>query len=80
MSAHRRRLAHFVIDVDDLDKGVAFWATALDAIEEPLNPASSKVYRQLHLPDGQIRILLQLTQDPKISKERMHLDIETDDV
>jgi hypothetical protein len=28
---HRSRVAHFVIDVDDLDQGVAFWSAALDA-------------------------------------------------
>jgi hypothetical protein len=27
-----------------------------------------------------VRILLQRTKDPKVFKERMHLDIETDDV
>jgi len=77
---HRSRLAHFVIDVSDLDQGVAFWATALDATEEPLNEESAKVYRRLRLPDSDIRILLQRTDDPKNSKERMHLDLETDDV
>ena len=33
---HRSRLAHFVIDVDDLDQAVTFWAAALDATEEPI--------------------------------------------
>jgi predicted enzyme related to lactoylglutathione lyase len=80
MSTHRSRLAHFVIDVGDLDRGVAFWTAALDAVEEPLNPESSKVYRRLRLPDAEIRVLLQLTIDPKVTKERMHLDLETDDV
>jgi predicted enzyme related to lactoylglutathione lyase len=80
MSPHRSRLAHFVIDVADLGRGTAFWSSALDAVEEPLNPASSTVYRRLRLPDAEIRILLQLTADPKEHKERMHLDLETDDV
>ncbi len=31
---HRSRVAHFVIDVDDLGQGVAFWSAALDAKEE----------------------------------------------
>jgi len=31
-------------------------------------------------PDAQIRVLLQRTDDPKVSKERMHLDLESDDV
>lgn len=80
MSPHTSRVAHFVIDVGDLDQGTAFWSAALDATEEPINPESSKVYRRLRLPDSEIRILLQLTADPKIGKERMHLDLETDDV
>lgn len=80
MSPHVSRVAHFVIDVGDLDQGVAFWSAALDAREEPINPASSKVYRRLRLPDCEIRVLLQLTDGPKVSKERMHLDLETDDV
>ena len=80
MSPHRSRLAHFVIDVADLDRGTAFWSAALDAVEEPLSPASRAVYRWLRLPDAPIRILLQRTADPKVHKERMHLDLETDDV
>jgi predicted enzyme related to lactoylglutathione lyase len=80
MSPHISRVAHFVIDVADLEKGTTFWAAALDATEEPLNPASSKVYRRLRLPDSEIRVLLQLTNDSKVAKERMHLDLETDDV
>ncbi len=80
MSPHTSRVAHFVIDVGDLDKGTTFWSAALDATEEPINPESSKVYRRLRLPDSEMRVLLQLTDDPKVAKERMHLDLETDDV
>lgn len=80
MSLHHSRVAHFVIDVDNLDDGVAFWSAALDATEESLNPESSKVYRRLKLPDSEVRILLQQTTDTKSAKERMHLDLETDDV
>lgn len=80
MAAHRSRLCHFVIDCDDLDRAVEFWAAALDAAEEPLSERSRPVYRRLRLPDSDIRVLLQLTDDPKTSKERMHLDIETDNV
>jgi predicted enzyme related to lactoylglutathione lyase len=69
-----------VIDVDDLDQGVEFWSAALDATEEPVSEQSRHVYRKLRLPDAEIRVLLQRTDDPKVSKERMHLDLETDDV
>jgi predicted enzyme related to lactoylglutathione lyase len=77
---HRSRVAHFVIDVADLEQGVSFWSAALDAAEEPLPEISRHIYRHLRLPDSEIRILLQKTNDIKMSKERMHLDLETDDV
>ena len=78
--SHRSRLCHFVIDVDDLDQGVTFWSAALDAKEEQLGEMSRHVYRRLRLPDSTMRILLQRTDDPKSHKERMHLDLETDNV
>jgi predicted enzyme related to lactoylglutathione lyase len=77
---HRSRVCHFVIDVSDLDQAATFWSAALNAVEEPLPEISSRIYRHLRLPDSEIRILLQKTGDQKLSKERMHLDLETDDV
>jgi predicted enzyme related to lactoylglutathione lyase len=78
--SHRSRVCQFVIDVDDLGQGVAFWSAALDATEEPISERSRHIYRRLRLPDAEIRVLLQRTDDEKVSKERMHLDLETDDV
>jgi predicted enzyme related to lactoylglutathione lyase len=78
--SHRSRLCHLVVDVDDLDRGVSFWSAALGATEEEISAASRRIYRRLRLPDADIRVLLQRTDDAKTSKERMHLDIETDDV
>jgi predicted enzyme related to lactoylglutathione lyase len=80
VTVHRSRLSQFVIDLDDLDRGVEFWSAALDATEEPLSEQSRHVYRRLRLPDSNIRVLLQRTSDEKVSKERMHLDLETDNV
>lgn len=80
MSPHRSRVAQIVIDVNNLDTGVAFWSTALDAVEEKISAKSRAVYRRLRLPDSEIRILLQLTSDQKVAKAYVHLDIETDDV
>ena len=77
---HRSRLCHFVIDVSDLDQGVSFWSAALNAAEEPLSENSRQIYRRLRIPDSEVRILLQQTGDEKIANERMHLDLETDDV
>jgi predicted enzyme related to lactoylglutathione lyase len=80
MPSHRSRLCHIVIDCDDLDGATAFWAAALGATEEPIGEPSRQVYRQLRLPDAGIRVLLQHTTDAKVSKERVHIDLETDDV
>lgn len=80
MTRHRSRLCHFVLDCNDLDAATTFWARVLEAVEEPVAPQSHHVYRQLRLPDSDIRFLLQKTNDAKTSKERMHFDIETDNV
>ncbi|WP_426514857.1 VOC family protein [Dactylosporangium sp. McL0621] len=80
MSHHRSRVCYFTIDCDDLDSATRFWSAALDAQEEELLEPSRQVYRQLRLPDSEIRVLLQRTDDVKMSKERMHIDLETDDV
>ena len=61
----RSRLCHFVIDVPDLEQGVAFWSAALDAAEESLPEQSRPIYRWLRVPDSEIRILLQKTGDGK---------------
>jgi Glyoxalase-like domain len=65
---HRSRVCQFVIDVDDLDRGVAFWSAALDATEEQLSERSRPIYRLLRLPDAEIRVLLQRTDDEKVAK------------
>jgi predicted enzyme related to lactoylglutathione lyase len=81
MSAmHRSQIAYFTIDVDDLDAAVGFWSSALGAVVEPGGPTSRHIYRKLRLADTDTRILLQRTDDVKASKNRMHLDLETDDV
>jgi predicted enzyme related to lactoylglutathione lyase len=77
---HRSRVAYFTIDVDDLDAAVTFWSSALGAVTETGSPASHHIYRKLRLPDANVRVLLQRTDDAKASKNRMHIDLETDDV
>lgn len=77
---HRSRVCHFVIDVPDLERGSKFWTTALGATEDRVPLGSREIYRKLRLPDSDVRILLQKTKDKKHSKERMHIDLETDDV
>ena len=80
MTAHRSRLCYITIDCSDLDAATEFWAAALGAAEEPIAEPSRQVYRRLRLPDTEIRVLLQHTTDQKASKERMNIDLETDNV
>ncbi|KUL27717.1 VOC family protein [Actinoplanes awajinensis] len=80
MTVHRSRLCHIIIDCNDLDAATEFWSVALGASEEPIAEPSRQVYRRLKLPDADIRVLLQHTDDEKASKERIHIDLETDDV
>jgi hypothetical protein len=80
LATHRSRVCQFVIDVSDLGQGVTFWTAALDGVEEETSETSREIYRSIRLPDSEIRILLQKTGDRKISKERMHIDLETDNV
>ncbi len=81
MSAPTNRVCHFVIDCSDLDRATEFWTTALYANVVTVNPQSTDIYRKLRLPNSDINILLQQTDDPpKTEKSRMHLDIETEDV
>jgi predicted enzyme related to lactoylglutathione lyase len=77
---HRSRVCHFVIDVPDLERGAEFWIPALGATEDNIPLGSREVYRKLRLPDSDMRVLLQKTNDEKICKERMHIDLEADDV
>jgi dsDNA-specific endonuclease/ATPase MutS2 len=56
---HRSRLCHFVIDVPDLEQGVAFWSAALDATEETVSEQSRHIYRRLRLPDSEIRRVIE---------------------
>ena len=77
---YRSRLCYVVIDVNDLDEGERFWAGALSGEPEPVGEASEAIYRRLRLPHSDLRLLLQLVPEPKTAKNRVHLDIESDDV
>ena len=77
---HRSRLAHFVIDVDDLDQGVDVLVrragreggTSQRGQPPGLPPPSGPRLRGAHPAAAHRR--------PKTHKERMHLDLESDDV
>lgn len=77
MSDHLERGIGLVLDCADPERLAAFWAPALDYV----NLGSAGAYAVL-VPNGRPgpKLLLQQVPEPKITKNRMHLDIETADI
>ena len=73
----RQATIGLVLDCADPEKLAAFWGAALGV--ERLGAAGQ--YVMLASSTGAIRkVLLQRVEEPKSTKNRMHLDIETPDV
>ena len=76
---HRSRVCSIIIDCDDLEAGLAFWTRALGVeawdLDGPDDP-----YGVLKENVGGLHVELQRVPERKTAKNRVHLDIETDDV
>ena len=67
-----------VIDCADLDRAATFWSAVLGYAD---TGGESITYRSLVPADGfGVEILLQRTQDEKLGKNRLHLDLRTRDL
>ncbi|XVV08885.1 VOC family protein [Actinoplanes sp. CA-131856] len=67
-----------VLDCSDLERSGAFWCGVLGYRAEP---SSSGRYRQLRPADGPgVELLLQRVPEPKIAKNRLHLDLRVPDL
>ncbi len=73
---HRSRLCAIVIDVNDLDEGARFWASALGTTVSSTEPP----YAWLKGGAGDLMVGVQLVPEPKTAKSRVHLDFESDDI
>jgi predicted enzyme related to lactoylglutathione lyase len=69
-------LGQIIIDCDDLEAAVHFWSGALGTTIEHRSPP----YVFLQTAPEALRIGLQAVPEPKRVKNRMHLDILTDDL
>ena len=73
---HRSKLGVIVIDCNDLEVATEFWSQALGTSvrfrEEP--------YVGLEPTAEGVRVLLQRVPEPKTSKNRVHLDLWTDNL
>jgi hypothetical protein len=67
-----------VLDCNDLNRAADFWCAAL-GYDRPDPPSGA--YLQLVAEErGGVELLLQRTPDPKVSKNRLHLDLRTPDL
>jgi predicted enzyme related to lactoylglutathione lyase len=67
----------YVLDCADADALADFWAAALGFRRGPFDPP----YVKLNDPAGRWpALLLQQVPEPKVGKNRMHLDIHVDEV
>jgi predicted enzyme related to lactoylglutathione lyase len=77
MSDHPTPGLGLVLDCADPERLAEFWAPAIDYVD--LGMVGSYA---LLLPDGRPgpKLLLQRVPEPKTTKNRMHLDVETPDI
>ena len=70
------RLAAVVIDVADLNRAATFWSAVLGVA-----PGERiRKYQFIGPSNGVPAILLQEIPEPKVSKNRVHLDLACDDI
>jgi uncharacterized protein involved in tolerance to divalent cations/predicted enzyme related to lactoylglutathione lyase len=79
-SAHRVRACYLTLDVHDLPRQVAFWNGALGGHQADVSPGSGERYAVVGFPGSSMRLLLQVVPEVKTGKNRLHLDLETDDL
>ncbi len=65
-----------VINTTDVEKGIAFWTTALGYVVRN----ADATFAVLTDPERQwSNVSLQLTEEPKLGRNRLHLDLYTTD-
>ncbi|MDA1036228.1 MAG: VOC family protein, partial [Chloroflexi bacterium] len=70
------RFEAVVIDVGDMVRAVEFWSAV---IGEPFGASVQPTFRRATLPSG-IKVVLQQVPETKAGKNRVHVDIEVDDL
>ncbi len=69
-------LEAIVIDVADFERTEAFWSQLLGC---EFGPSFEPTFRRAQLPSG-VALVLQLRPDPKGTRDRVHVDVEVDDI
>ncbi len=72
------RVGSVVIDCNDFDAMFAFWREALRYV--PVHPPKPGDWALLGDPDGDgVNVAIDVVPEPRIGKNRVHLDLYTDD-
>ncbi len=70
------RPADIVIDCTDFEPALAFWTAALGWEARPVN----EQYVSIVSPERGLSLLLQRVPEPKVVKNRVHIDFRADDM
>ncbi len=65
-----------VIDVADFERAEAFWSQLVGC---EFGPSFEPTFRRAHLP-SRVALVLQLRPDPKGTRNRVHVDVEVEDI
>ncbi|MBJ7607970.1 MAG: VOC family protein [Candidatus Dormibacteraeota bacterium] len=76
---HRTRVCSLIIDSDDLESNLDFWSAALGVDNWGLDGPEDN-HGVLREDVAGLHMELQRVPEPKTAKNRVHFDIETDDV
>lgn len=69
-----------VLDCADLDQAAEFWCATLGYVASPKETGSGPYHVLLPADGNGIELLLQQVPDPKVIKNRMHLDLRVLDL
>jgi catechol 2,3-dioxygenase-like lactoylglutathione lyase family enzyme len=69
-----------VLDCADLGRATEFWCAALGYVALPKDPGSGPYHVLLPADGDGIELLLQQVPEPKVTKNRMHLDLRVLDL
>jgi len=71
------QIGNVTLDCEDPRKVAAFWSAAID---RPVDAEASEYFASIGMSDGQLpRWLFIAVPEPKTAKNRLHLDLVTDD-
>ncbi|MGZ4210299.1 MAG: VOC family protein [Actinomycetota bacterium] len=73
------RVGSAVLNVSDIERGIAFWTKALDYVLRDPSAGHEDFVVLCHRDRNRSNISLQRSDEPKVGVNRVHLDLYADD-